>query len=476
MIKKSAATDWIRSVAFLCIFGLLLTSLTACQKDQADGSLDTPAQSEQSEKAGEETEDTASGAAAAPDQTAATPAAAADSGDAAAADTPSDAAADSAGTDESTTEDASEESDPEVYGNGFFGGNPYEGGGLAKISEEQEAAIRAYMETMSLEEKVGQMFFIRFPGVKGDPYTPALAIEAVETYHVGGFVLFKDDFHVKSDTDVIDKLDAVQQSSKIPLLMAVDEEGGYVNRVSPYFRDTEFLAPRNAYAWGGEGVLMSEIYERCELLGDLHLNMNLYPVCDLSDELTDYIYYRAFSGDPDTAADYIAMVVRLMHSYQMLCSLKHFPGYGNNVDTHTGIAVDEREKENFYQRDLKPFMAGIAQGAETVMVSHNIVNCFDPEYPASISPKVHRVLREDLGFEGVILTDDLGMDALQAYSAEDVAVQAILAGNDMLITSAYPDQYDAVLAAVTDGRISEERIDESVYRILRMKLSVGLWE
>ena len=119
-------------------------------------------------------------------------------------------------------------------------------------------------------------------------------------------------------------------------------------------------------------------------------------------------------------------------------------------------------------------MAGIAQGAETVMVSHNIVKCFDEENPASISPEIHRILREELGFEGVILTDDLGMEGVKKYSDEDVAVMAVLAGNDMLISSDYKLQYEAVLAAVQDGRISEERLDESVYRILRMKMSMGL--
>ena len=387
----------------------------------------------------------------------------------------------SASGEESQTSDASSEAaeaesqpEPEVYGYGLFGGNPYEGGGLAAITPEQETAIRQMISEMTLEEKVGQMFFARFPGGTADPYSPAQAQAVVDQFHVGGFVLFKEDFNVDSDTAIIDKLDAVQASSDIPLLMAVDEEGGYVNRVSPYFRDSEFLSPRNAYAWGGEGVLMSEIYERCELLGDLHLNMNLYPVCDLSDNPEDFIYNRAFSGDPDTAADYIAEVVKLMQGYHMACSLKHFPGYGNNVDTHTGIAVDERDRETFYAQDFRPFAAGIAQGAQTVMVSHNIVKAFDAEFPASLSPEMHRVLREDLGFEGVIVTDDLGMGAVAEYTDGRVAVQAVIAGNDLLITKEYETQYQEVLTAVNDGVITEQRIEESVYRILRMKVSMGL--
>lgn len=364
---------------------------------------------------------------------------------------------------------------PVVYGYALFGADPYEGPGLAAITPEQEAVIRTMIDEMSIEEKVGQMFLARFPGAKEDgPESSAAAEEDVQTYHLGGFVLFGPDFKVDSETVIQDKLDAVQDASSIPLLLSVDEEGGNVNRVSTVFRDTPFLAPRNAYDWAGKETLVSEIYERCELLDSLHLNMNLYPVCDLSDNPADFIYNRAFSGDPDTAADYVAQVVKVMKSYSMACSLKHFPGYGNNADTHTDLVVDERPAETFYEADFKPFMAGIAQGAETVMVSHNIVKCFDEDNPASISPEIHRILREELGFEGVILTDDLGMEGVKKYSDEDVAVMAVLAGNDMLISSDYKLQYEAVLAAVQDGRISEERLDESVYRILRMKMSMGL--
>lgn len=385
--------------------------------------------------------------------------------------------AEAAGQNEGAAESSEEEpaEEVELFGYGLFGGNPYEGSGLAEITPEQEAAIRAMIAEMSIEEKVGQMFLARFPGAKEDgPESSAAAEEDVRTYHLGGFVLFRPDFKVDSETVIIEKLDAVQAASSIPLLLSVDEEGGDVVRVSTYFRDLAFLVPRNAYDWFGSETVISEIYERCELLSGLHLNMNLYPVCDLSSDVSDFIYYRSFSGDPDTAADYIAKVVSSMKEYHMACSLKHFPGYGNNKDTHTDLVVDERPAETFYEADFKPFMAGIAQGAETVMVSHNIVNCFDPDNPASISPEVHRILREELGFEGVILTDDLGMEGVKKYSDEDVAVMAVLAGNDMLISSDYKLQYEAVLAAVQDGRISEERLDESVYRILRMKVSMGI--
>ena len=155
--------------------------------------------------------------------------------------------------------------------------------------------------------------------------------------------------------------------------------------------------------------------------------------------------------------------------------LKHFPGYGSNVDTHTGISVDERSMESFETSDLVPFAAGIAAGADSVLVSHNIVNCMDGDLPASLSPEVHRLLREELGFTGVALTDDLAMDAVEAYAQDgSVAVLAVLAGNDMVVTTDYRAQIPLVLRAVEEGTIDEALIDRAVSRVLGWKYDLGL--
>ena len=155
--------------------------------------------------------------------------------------------------------------------------------------------------------------------------------------------------------------------------------------------------------------------------------------------------------------------------------LKHFPGYGNNVDTHTGIALDERPYETFQTSDFLPFTAGIQAGADAVLVSHNIAAAMDETLPASLSPAVHQVLREELGFDGVILTDDLAMDAVAQYAQDgSVAVLAVQAGNDMIVTTDFETQIPQVVAAVEDGVISEERIDQSVARVLAWKYDLGL--
>ena len=155
--------------------------------------------------------------------------------------------------------------------------------------------------------------------------------------------------------------------------------------------------------------------------------------------------------------------------------LKHFPGYGSNLDTHNGISEDNREIAAFEENDFIPFKRGIEAGVPSVMVSHNIVKAFDEENPASLSEEVHRVLREDLGFEGVIVTDDMGMEAITSLESEEsVYVRAFLAGNDLLCVTDLEAAYNDVLSAVNDGRITEERLNESIKRILEMKLKLGI--
>ena len=156
-------------------------------------------------------------------------------------------------------------------------------------------------------------------------------------------------------------------------------------------------------------------------------------------------------------------------------ALKHFPGYGDNGDTHTDIITDTRPLGAFVSGDLLPFQAGIDEGTDIVLVSHNIVSCMDPDYPASLSPTVHALLRNTIGFDGVIMTDDLVMSAITEYTdGKSAAVQAVIAGNDLLCCSDYAVQVPAVIEAVKSGVISEERINESAKRIIQMKLDLGI--
>jgi beta-N-acetylhexosaminidase len=154
--------------------------------------------------------------------------------------------------------------------------------------------------------------------------------------------------------------------------------------------------------------------------------------------------------------------------------LKLFPGYGNNRDTHVGTVVDKRPLETFQERDFLPFEAGAKAGVGAVMVSHNIVECFDAEFPASLTPLTIQALR-GLGFDGVVATDGLDMKAVKEdFSTERAVVMAVQAGNDMMLMSKYATGIKGILEAVKDGRILESRIDESVRRILKWKQALGL--
>jgi len=327
------------------------------------------------------------------------------------------------------------------------------------------------LEAMTLEQKVGQMFFASW--VSGD------VTEAIRLWQFGGIVLFAPDFEHSDPLTITDTIQTYQSTAATPLLIGVDEEGDTVVRISrfPQFRAERYQSPQALFEQGGMDAIRSDTAEKAQFLLDLGINVNLAPVCDVSTNETDFIYKRSFGQDATATSAYVTTVIEEMKRLGLGCSLKHFPGYGNNVDTHTGIAMDQRAFEVFVASDFLPFEAGIAAGAGSVMVSHNIVYCMDELLPASLSPNVHRILREDLGFQGVIMTDDLSMDAIKDYTEDrEAAVLAVLAGNDMIIGSAYAEQIPAVIAAVQNGEIDEAVIDEAVIRILLWKISLGLIE
>lgn len=336
-------------------------------------------------------------------------------------------------------------------------------------SHEQRA--REILSTMALEEKVGQMFIVRCPDID--------AAQKAADYALGGYILFGRDFKDQSKEDVMGHIQSYQEASKIKMLIGVDEEGGLVNRVSQYpaFRSTPFWSPQDLYEEGGWQLIVSDTKEKATLLKSLGINLNLAPVCDVASESSDYIFARSFGTDAALTAQYVEQVVRTMNEEKIGCTLKHFPGYGNNIDTHTGIAYDSRDYNSFKEKDFIPFTAGINAGAGSVLVSHNIIECIDNDYPASLSPKVHQVLREELNFKGVIMTDDLVMDAIKQYTGDsEAAVLAVKAGNDMICCTDFEIQIPAVIKAVNNGGISEESIDESVMRILCWKLELGIIE
>lgn len=334
---------------------------------------------------------------------------------------------------------------------------------------EPEDPIRLMLNQMSLEERVGQLFLARC-----DANT---AVTDLQTYHLGGFVLFAQDFEGQTPDSLREKLTSYQSAAKIPMLIAVDEEGGTVTRVSRYsaFRASPFLSPREYFAQGGMELVVQAEEEKSQLLHDLGISVNLGPVCDLADDPQAFMYQRSMGSDIQTVSDFVTGTVQIMGENSIGSALKHFPGYGNNTDTHTGMAVDSRTLDELAQRDLLPFAAGIQAGCDAILVSHTIVEAFDPSLPASLSAAVHQYLREDMSFSGVILTDDLVMQAItDTYGAGEAAVMAVLAGNDLLCSTEYATQYQAVLDAVLEGRIDIDVLNQAVRHVLQWKIDLGL--
>ena len=330
-------------------------------------------------------------------------------------------------------------------------------------NEAEENAIRKYEKFM--DDYVAEL------RNAGSPYAfhtigSAMAIRASVYTACGGMRVRSggEDFYF------------LQAAAKVPLLIAVDEEGGTVNRLSAYtaFRAEPFPAPMSLYHAGGWLAVHTDTLEKCSLLRELGISVNLAPVADVSNPGT-YMYPRSFGADAALTEQYVDEVVRGYESAGMGCVLKHFPGYGDNVDTHTGVSRDTRTLEELAARDLRPFAAGIAAGADCVLMSHNVVTALDPTLPASLSPAVYTYLRENMGFTGVAMTDDLSMGGVRAFAGDgEAAVQALRAGCDLICSADAQRELAAVLAAVERGELSEARLNEAAQRVLCWKIRLGL--
>ncbi|WP_242824564.1 glycoside hydrolase family 3 N-terminal domain-containing protein [Clostridium sp. MSTE9] len=341
-----------------------------------------------------------------------------------------------------------------------------EGTGIFKDAYPKAAQTLA---GMSLKEKVGQVFLFRAP-TEGD-------VQTVTEYQPGGFFFGADSFKDKTPEQVRAMVQGYQEANKVKMALAVDEEGGTVTRVSqfPALSPKKFASPQVVYANGGMDGIRQDALDKADFLLSYGLNVNLAPVADVTFDRNTYMFPRAFGRNGTRTAEFVKTVVEAANSKNLSSTLKHFPGYGGNSDTHTGIATDNRNMESFRDSDFLPFQSGIEAGVQCVLVSHNIVTAMDTENPASLSPEVHRILREELGFTGVVMTDDLSMQGLRDKAGESSAAPAaFLAGNDLMLSTDISGDFDALYAAVQDGSISQERLDESVLRILAWKYTMGI--
>ena len=322
------------------------------------------------------------------------------------------------------------------------------------------------LKQLSLEEKIGQILLVRYPNNNQK--------EELNKYQFGGYIFFEKDFKNKTKDEVKNMIKELQETSKIPIITAVDEEGGKVVRISsnPNLAPEKFKSPKELYDLGGFNLIKQDTIEKSNLLNELGINVNLAPVVDISTDSNDYIYERTIGENEKITSEYAKTVIEASKNTKVSYVLKHFPGYGNNKDTHTGSSIDERTYDEILNNDIKPFEAGIKSNAEAILVSHNIVNSIDNNNPASLSPNVHNLLRNNLNFTGIIITDDLDMSAVS--NMDDSIIKAITAGNDLIITTDYKKSIDVIKTAIENKTISEEQINKLAFRVIAWKYYKGL--
>lgn len=362
-----------------------------------------------------------------------------------------------------------------------------DGGKVVTDQTEVQAMAGAIVEKMSLEEKIGQMFIVNLEQLDNShgnyyefrKFTDEMK-NTLENYKIGGVILFAR--NIESIDQTKELISNLQGNAPIPLFVSVDEEGGDVARVgnNSNMRTTTFPPMEEVgknedeeYAYNMGKTIASEIKE-------LGFNLDFAPVADVkTNEYNTEIGNRAFGSDAKLVSKFVKQVVKGIQGQGISATLKHFPGHGSTTgDSHNTPVNADTDLLSLRSREFKPFKAGIDAGADFVMVSHiSISKVTENTVPASMSTVViQNMLREELNFKGVVITDGMDMGAVtEKYDADEAAVNCIKAGVDIVLMSTdVKDAYNAVKKAVENGEIEEKSIDESVHRILEVKIKRGI--
>lgn len=357
-----------------------------------------------------------------------------------------------------------------------------------RVLTPEDERVERLLADLSLEQKVAQLFVVRPESITGVEAAVAAGEAtrlAITEYPVGGLCYFSQ--NLVSPEQTKEMLRNTQNYSKdacgLPLLMCVDEEGGTVARVAnsgvfdvPYVGDMADLGATGDPEQARAAAMTIGTYLR-----DLGFNVDFAPVADIATSQDGTMAERAFGSTPEEVCPMVAAQVEGFMHQGVLCSAKHFPGIGGaEGDSHNGRIYSSRSEEEMRSWELLPFEAAIDAGVPMVMVGH--LSCLglssgESDLPASLSPAViGGLLREGLGFEGLVITDSLEMGAIEesVCPASEQGVRAIEAGADLILLPAdFTSAYDTLLQAVRSGRISEERVDESVRRVIHAKVELG---
>lgn len=344
--------------------------------------------------------------------------------------------------------------------------------------EEKPSLVDETLAGMTLHEKVCQMMFVtpeELTGEDGVTVAGDATRQALENYPVGGIVYFAK--NLERQDQVKEMIDNSQKYSGIGLFVATDEEGGVVNRLMDTV-GTTYIGSMYYYKDDGDETAYENAYTIANDMSALGFNLDFAPVADVwSNPDNTVIGERAYSDDYAQAAELVGNAVKGFNDGGVMCTLKHFPGHGDTAeDSHYSSAYVHRTKEEIMADEMQPFRSGIEAGAELVMVGHLIVPDID-EVPATLSYKIATgILRDELKFEGVAITDSFEMESIaDNYSVDDAVVMSVKAGMDMILQPKdMASAVNSIEQAVADGELSEDRIDESVRRILTLKESRGL--
>ncbi|MER5499106.1 glycoside hydrolase family 3 protein [Streptomyces sp. NPDC002561] len=370
-------------------------------------------------------------------------------------------------------------------------------GGGHHNSAATTARLKRIISGMTLEEKVGQLFVMRVYGHSATEPDQAdidanlaeigvrTAAEMIAKYHVGGIIYFAWAHNTRDPHQIADLSNGIQRAglagpTPLPLLVSTDQEHGIVCRVG----EPATLMP-GAMALGAGGS-RSDTRRAGQIAGAelaaMGINQNYAPDADVNvNPANPVIGVRSFGSDPQSVAAMVAAQVKGYQSSGIASTAKHFPGHGDtSTDSHTGLPVINHTREQWAELDAPPFRAAIAADIDSIMTAHIVVPALDPaEDPATLShPILTGILREELGYDGVVVTDSLGMEGVRTkYGDDRVPVLALKAGVDQLLNPPSLDvAWNAVLAAVKNGELTEARLDESILRVLRLKAKLGLFD
>ena len=332
-------------------------------------------------------------------------------------------------------------------------------------------AAEAALAAMTREEKAWQLLIVRPEALTEDGTAVTEADQLTRAWPVGGFMLSTGNL---TGVEQVQALTAglAAKNAAVPALLTVDEEGGRVARVGNTLGIVQ-LEDMYTYREEGPQTAFDNAAALGSMLRDLGFTLDFAPVADVwTNPENTVIGTRAYSSDPEQAAELVGQAVRGFASTGMGTCLKHFPGHGDTrEDSHQGAAATDRTQDEWRKCEALPFAAGIEAGADMVMVGHITMTAVDAEHPATLSPAVVTgLLREELGFTGVVITDGMEMGAIVDYYGDEAAALAILAGCDLVLL---PQDAAAAVQSILE-QVDEERLDESVYRVLYLKARLGL--